>query len=128
MQPIRNPFQLLSGTSHTSQVGGMNWDANSAVSEVVGVVTALLYLVRETRNGAEAMDATSSREAFHQISDRRLDVARTFRSTGYRRLAMLYAECLKITQYRHRRLRPSFPRPMQLKRTDTEIYRLEISR
>ena len=57
----------------------MNWDAISAISEVIGVVAVvitLLYLVRETRKNAEAVDATSSREAFHQISDWHLEVAR----------------------------------------------------
>ena len=57
----------------------MSWDAISAVSELVGViavVATLIYLARETRKNAEAIDATSSREAFHQISDWHLEVAR----------------------------------------------------
>ena len=57
----------------------MNWDAISAISEVAGVVAVVItlaYLVRETRKNAEAIDATSSREAFHQISDWHLEVAR----------------------------------------------------
>ena len=57
----------------------MNWDAISAVSEVIGViavVVTLIYLVRETRKNSESIDATSSREAFHQLSDWHLEVAR----------------------------------------------------
>lgn len=57
----------------------MNWDAVSAISEVVGVIAiviTLIYLVRETRKNSEAIDATSSREAFHQISDWHLEMAR----------------------------------------------------
>ena len=57
----------------------MNWDAIIAVSEVIGVmavVITLIYLVRETRKNSESIDATSSREAFHQISDWHLEVAR----------------------------------------------------
>ncbi len=54
----------------------MNWDAVGAISEVVGVIAiviTLIYLVRETRKNSESIDATSSREAFHQISERPSD-------------------------------------------------------
>ena len=43
---------------------------------MIAVVVTLIYLVRETRKNSEAIDATSSREAFHQISDWHLEVAR----------------------------------------------------
>lgn len=57
----------------------MNWEAIGAVGEVLGalaVVLTLLYLARETRKNAQAIDATSSRDALYQISEWHREVAR----------------------------------------------------
>ena len=57
----------------------MNWDAISAIGETLGaltVVVTLLYLARQTRKGAEAVDATASRDAAYQISEWHREVAR----------------------------------------------------
>jgi hypothetical protein len=43
----------------------MDWEAAGAIGEIVGaaaVVVTLLYLARETRKNAQALDGTSSRE------------------------------------------------------------------
>jgi hypothetical protein len=56
----------------------MNWDAIGAVAEAAGaiaVIATILFLARETRKNAQAIDATSSRDAAHQISEWHREVA-----------------------------------------------------
>lgn len=50
----------------------MNWEAIGAIGEIVGaaaVVLTLLYLARETRKNAQALDATSTREFGFRLSE-----------------------------------------------------------
>ncbi len=57
----------------------MNWDAIGAIAETLGavaVVVTILYLARETRRGAQAINATSARDAAQQISEWHREVAR----------------------------------------------------
>jgi hypothetical protein len=57
----------------------MDWDAIGAMGEVLGafaVVVTLLYLARETRKNAQAIDATSTREAANQLSEWHREAAR----------------------------------------------------
>jgi len=57
----------------------MNWDAIGAVGEIFGafaVVATVLYLARETRKNAQAIDATASRDAAQQISEWHREAAR----------------------------------------------------
>lgn len=57
----------------------MNWEAASAIGEIVGaaaVVLTLLYLAAETRKNAQALDATTTRELGFRLSDWAREVAR----------------------------------------------------
>ena len=57
----------------------MNWEAIGAVGEIVGaaaVVLTLLYLARETRKNAHALDATSSSEFGIHLSEWHREAAR----------------------------------------------------
>jgi hypothetical protein len=50
----------------------LNWDAVGAIGEIVGaaaVVLTLLYLARQTRKNAQALDATSTREFGYRLSE-----------------------------------------------------------
>ena len=50
----------------------LNWEAIGAIGEIVGaiaVVLTLLYLARETRKNAQALDATSTREFGFRLSE-----------------------------------------------------------
>ena len=54
----------------------MNWEAIGAIGEIVGaiaVVLTLLYLARETRKNAQALDATSTREFGFRLSEWHLE-------------------------------------------------------
>jgi hypothetical protein len=57
----------------------MNWEAIGAIGEIVGagaVVLTLLYLARETRKNAQALDATSTREFGFRLSEWHREAAR----------------------------------------------------
>jgi hypothetical protein len=57
----------------------LNWDAIGAAGEVLGalaVVATLLYLARETRKSANAIDASASRDSARQISEWHLEASR----------------------------------------------------
>ena len=57
----------------------MNWEAIGAVGEVFGaiaVVVTLLYLARQTKKNAEAVDASASRDAAYKISEWHREAAR----------------------------------------------------
>ena len=57
----------------------MNWDAIGAIGEIVGaiaVVVTLLYLAKQTRSNARALDATSSREFAYRLSEWDREAAR----------------------------------------------------
>ena len=57
----------------------MNWEAAGAIGEIVGataVVLTLLYLARETRKNAQALDATTTREFGFRLSEWAREVAR----------------------------------------------------
>jgi hypothetical protein len=57
----------------------VNWEATGAIGEIVGaaaVVLTLLYLARETRKNAQALDATSTREFGFHLSEWHREAAR----------------------------------------------------
>ena len=56
-----------------------DWEAIGAIGEMVGaaaVVITLLYLARETRKNAQALDATSSREFAFRLAEWHREAAR----------------------------------------------------
>ena len=67
--------------SYADICGGrtVNWQALGAIGEIIGavaVVASLLYLARQTKKNAQALDATSSREFSYRLSDWHREAAR----------------------------------------------------